>query len=442
MDATAVKPKYYLWGKSAVMETAADMLLGMVPIWVAVAVGLLVGWSWKPQWASILLMGIKSRPRLIWGTPPGFGARRFWLAIMAVSAFPMWKEAWKSFSAWMWPTPDVLIVPADFSSGVVGPCEPVKEEIKQDVVSTDDLLKLMNLMDGKDGGPEWQMFLDKSISDLKYQAWRRDPEDDGPTEYKTRTVVEDMSPEAMRDFFWDDEFRRHWDEMLSYTKTWEACEETGFMIVQWVRKFPILWKDREYVIARRMWESNNTYYAVTKGTQYAPIPKKLSPRRVDTYFSSWTVRAVESARGDGQMTACEVLCFHYEDMGIQRDLAKLGIRRGMWGCVKKMSPGIDKYRAERKANIPLSASTKMARKCCKVPRHLLSEPESSQTKSIDSENVKVVKDIDIHHGNKGCMKWIILGGAVALACSIDRGAVGKFLVFGVAKRLGRVGRRL
>lgn len=121
MDATAVKPKYYLWGKSAVMETAADMLLGMVPIWVAVAVGLLVGWSWKPQWASILLMGIKSRPRLIWGTPPGFGARRFWLAIMAVSAFPMWKEAWKSFSAWMWPTPDVLIVPADFSSGVVGP---------------------------------------------------------------------------------------------------------------------------------------------------------------------------------------------------------------------------------------------------------------------------------------------------------------------------------
>lgn len=54
--------------------------------------------------------------------------------------------------------------------------EPVKEEIKQDVVSTDDLLKLMNLMDGKDGGPEWQMFLDKSISDLKYQAWRRDPE--------------------------------------------------------------------------------------------------------------------------------------------------------------------------------------------------------------------------------------------------------------------------
>lgn len=61
-------------------------------------------------------------------------------------------------------------------------------------------------------------------------------QDDGPTEYKTRTVVEDMSPEAMRDFFWDDEFRRHWDEMLSYTKTWEACEETGFMIVQWVRK--------------------------------------------------------------------------------------------------------------------------------------------------------------------------------------------------------------
>jgi len=63
---------------------------------------------------------------------------------------------------------------------------------------------------------------------------------DGPTEYKTRTVVEDMSLDVMRDFFWDDEFRCHWDEMLIYTKTWEACEETGSMIVQWVRKVRVL----------------------------------------------------------------------------------------------------------------------------------------------------------------------------------------------------------
>jgi hypothetical protein len=58
----------------------------------------------------------------------------------------------------------------------------------------------------------------------------------GPTEYRSRTVFEDTTPELIRDFFWDDEFRKHWDEMLIFTKTWEECEATGSTIAQWVRK--------------------------------------------------------------------------------------------------------------------------------------------------------------------------------------------------------------
>lgn len=30
----------------------AGMMLFLVPIWVAFAIGILVGWFWKPQWAS------------------------------------------------------------------------------------------------------------------------------------------------------------------------------------------------------------------------------------------------------------------------------------------------------------------------------------------------------------------------------------------------------
>lgn len=102
MDPTG-KVNYSLWGKPAVLETAADMMFFMVPIWVALAIGFIVGWSWKPNWVSLILIGIRSRPRLVWETPPGFGARRLWLAMTAVSAFPILKEAWKKFSAWMWP---------------------------------------------------------------------------------------------------------------------------------------------------------------------------------------------------------------------------------------------------------------------------------------------------------------------------------------------------
>lgn len=61
----------------------------------------------------------------------------------------------------------------------------------------------------------------------------------GPTEYRSRTVFEDMTPELVRDFFWDDEFREHWDDMLIFTKTWEECEATGSTIGQWVRKVRI-----------------------------------------------------------------------------------------------------------------------------------------------------------------------------------------------------------
>lgn len=40
----------------------------------------------------------------------------------------------------------------------------------------------------------------------------------------------------VRDFFWDDEYRLRWDDMLIHASTIQECEVTGTMIVQWVRK--------------------------------------------------------------------------------------------------------------------------------------------------------------------------------------------------------------
>jgi len=49
-------------------------------------------------------------------------------------------------------------------------------------------------------------------------------------------VFEDASPELVRDFFWDDEFRLTWDDMLIHAKTLQECALTGAMMVHWVRK--------------------------------------------------------------------------------------------------------------------------------------------------------------------------------------------------------------
>lgn len=60
----------------------------------------------------------------------------------------------------------------------------------------------------------------------------------GPPQYRSSTIFEDASPEVVRDFFWDDEFRmkNSWDDMLLQHETLEECTETGTMVVRWVRK--------------------------------------------------------------------------------------------------------------------------------------------------------------------------------------------------------------
>lgn len=121
----------------------------------------------------------------------------------------------------------------------------------------------------------------------------------GPAVYRNRTVFEGATPELVRDFFWDDEFRRKWDPMLAYVKILQECHQTGTMIVHWIKKvcgtvdfltviswfcsanflsnngliddfictylqFPFFCSDREYIIGRRIWEAGKNYYCVTK----------------------------------------------------------------------------------------------------------------------------------------------------------------------------------
>ena len=58
----------------------------------------------------------------------------------------------------------------------------------------------------------------------------------GPPQYRSSTIFEDASPEVVRDFFWDDEFRikNSWDDMLLQHETLEECTKTGTLVVRWV----------------------------------------------------------------------------------------------------------------------------------------------------------------------------------------------------------------
>ncbi|KAF9677681.1 hypothetical protein SADUNF_Sadunf08G0132700 [Salix dunnii] len=478
--------------KPSMTETLVDILLCAVPIWLAVTIGLVIGWSWRPRWTGLVFLGLRSKFRFLWTAPPGFGARRLWLAFTAISAFSVCRTIWSSFRGKNRKSAPASAAstsatstgnPGERSGGSVSSSGELED--REDIITENDIEHLLHLLEGKDGQMEWQCMMERSTSNMRYQAWRHEPKVDsngvsllklpvrnscgffnnhpvttwfkyryyndvesnaylspggiffyqeGPTVYRSRSVFEDATPELVRDFFWDDEFRPKWDTMLAYFKILEEYPHTGTMIVHWIKKFPFFCSDREYIIGRRIWDAGKTYYCVTKGVPYPGLHKRDKLRRVDLYFSGWVIRAVESRKGDGQMSACEVTLLHYEDMGIPKDVAKLGVRHAMWGAVKKLHSGMRAYQNARKSEALLSRSALMARITTKISFD--EGMDSSETVNEEEDRSPAV-DIQRHKDHGIDWKWIVVGGTVALVCGLHSGVIGKALLLGAGQRIAR-----
>ncbi|KAL5197651.1 hypothetical protein ABZP36_001163 [Zizania latifolia] len=418
----------------AVAEMAVDVLLCAVPIWAAVMIGLVIGWAWRPRWTGLLYLGFRSRLRLLY-VPPGLGARRLWLACTALSAFSVAPRLLSSAfrGRGKYQHKDNVTEDAD-AVGDVGARVNGRTifEGKCHIVSEKDLDHLRQLLDNKESGDTtWQHFMERTTSNMTYKAWRHEPEV-GPIMYCSRTIFEDATPELVRDFFWDDEFRLKWDPMLAHFKILDEFPQNGTMIIHWIKKFPFFCSDREYIFGRRIWESGKTYYCVTKGVPYPSLPKKEKPRRVELYFSSWRIRAVQSSKQDGQQSACEVTLVHYEDMGIPKDVAKVGVRHGMWGAVKKFQSGFRAYQQMRDTENTLSRSAIMARVTTKTTI-------ASSSCPMDREPSRAAKTIDVNENSRAVKqgfdwKWVMFGGAVAAVCVLNTGLVGKALLLTAARR--------
>ncbi|KAM1254231.1 hypothetical protein ACFX2J_042010 [Malus domestica] len=410
------------------MEVAGLYLMVLLGISLALLVGVLIGWSWKPKWA----FSGNDKDKLGCPVPNAFDFSSALCLNCFESLVSQGCEA-RCMGKGIQKTPSVSPPATEFDEG--SSTSQLNEE-KPTVVTEEDLEVLSELVDMKDGGPPWIQMMDRSTPTMTYQGWRRDPKV-GPPQYRSRTVYEDATPELVRDFFWDDEFRLRWDDMLSYAKTIEECPTTGTMVTLWIKKFPFFCKDREYIIGRRIWESGRLYYCVTKGVPYASVPRHDKQVRVDLYFSSWCIQAVESKRADGQLTACEVIFLHYEDNGLPWEIVKLGIRTGMWDTVKKIEAGLRTYQKERAAGSPLSRPAFMAQINTKIhPGYLKSSgatEDSSQTEVVIASKKPAVRHIP---------KLLILGGTIIIACTLNKGHLMKVVIFGVGGKLAKVGKKL
>ncbi|OIS98861.1 PREDICTED: uncharacterized protein LOC109232346 isoform X1 [Nicotiana attenuata] len=75
---------------------------------------------------------------------------------------------------------------------------------------------------------------------------------------------------------------------------------------------------------------------------------------------------VEPKKGDGHLSACEITLVQYDDLGIPKDVVRLGVRQGMWGTVKKLHNGLRAYQDARKSEAMVSRCAMMARITAKI----------------------------------------------------------------------------
>ena len=134
----------------------------------------------------------------------------------------------------------------------------------------------------------------------------------------------------------------------------------------------------------------------------------------------------------GQQSACEVTLVHYEDMGIPKDVARVAVRHGMWGAVKKLQSGFRAYQQMRGTENTLSHSTIMARVTTKISITDSDGPLDQDISMADETSDEDGSSQAVQHGFD--WKWVVVGGAVAAVCVLNTGLVGKVLLLGAARR--------
>jgi len=216
-------------------------------------------------------------------------------------------------------------------------------------VNEQDLQFFKSRIEGESGPVGWKPICQKEVAgDLAYSAWFRILPDK-KTEYKSVTVVRDVSAEEMMDFYLDDDCRTTWDGMISHH---EILEQVSFsdrrQIVRWKRSFPFNFiTDREYIIGRRVFREGDRLYGVTKATEHPMAPVSDDIVRMEVFYSMWYTRTIPCPWGTDRK-ACEVVLIHHEQFKIPERLSRFTVCKGMWGFVKKMEKSVRKFTVERR----------------------------------------------------------------------------------------------
>lgn len=288
------------------------------------------------------------------------------------------------------------------------------------VVSDEDLKWLIqNLEESKEAAETWEHVIHKTNPRISYSAKRCKPNDGGPMKYLSVTVFEDCSPEMLKDFYMDNDYRKQWDKTVVDHHQLQVDSNTGIEIGRTIKKFPFL-TSREYVLAWKLWQGND-FYCFTKECDHDMVPRQRRYVRVSHFRSGWRIKRVPGRN------ACEIKMFHQENAGLNVEMAKLAFSKGIWSYVCKMDNAFRNYVAITH-NTPqgsvLSALTLIAKVPSELESQTLDVMGTNGGEKILTHEAKQKKKLLRKPSKKLIAKGLVLVGGAAICLSRGHSALG------------------
>ncbi|KAF8689623.1 hypothetical protein HU200_041737 [Digitaria exilis] len=226
------------------------------------------------------------------------------------------------------------------------------------LVTEDDLRQLVGSLGVGTREPEregWEHVISKGNDDVSYRAWCDKPTA-GPPRYLSITTYERCSTEQLRDFYMDNEYRMQWDNTVTKHEQLQYDENSGVEVGRTIKKFPLL-TPREYILAWRVWETNDqSFYCFIKECEHPLAVRQKKFVRVRLLRSGWCIRKVPGR------DACQITVLHHEDNGMNIEMAKLAFSKGIWSYICKMNNALRRYPQHRSPSVSILTMQKLMKK--------------------------------------------------------------------------------
>lgn len=204
------------------------------------------------------------------------------------------------------------------------------------------------------GTAAWELVVSESSSTASYQAWRR-PLRKGYYMWKSRTVIQGVTPAELSQFNLHNRTRFLWDDTALMMEDLEPQGPAGCKskFQQYRCRYPTPLAAREYVYARRVWDrSDGGCYVVSRACGVPEgatlVQAQRRTCRVGDYVSCLCMKA-STGEDAGPTGGAEVVSVYFEDPSMPPRMTTLAIRNGLWPFVQKHEAALRQFALARRA---------------------------------------------------------------------------------------------